>query len=648
MTEETYIKEKQLLNQTQAIPTKEMFILLNIIKTHICKIYLKDNSHGTGFFCNIPNGWGNYLTVLMTNNHVLNQQDIQPGQVIKFTIDNDYKEFNILIDNNRKTYTDESYDVTIIEIKEEDDVNEKSFFDLDKQIFDENVSEIFRSHQVYLLHYPKGKEMELSPGLIKIIKEDNKTIQHLCDTSGGSSGSPIVNKNNFQVIGIHKGASDRGKNYNLGTLLKEPVKKFNELIKMKKNNIDKKINNINNNNNYNKENERNLENEEKRGEIDEENGRNNEIEEKMEEINEQNERNLEIEEKREEIDEENKRNNEIEEKREEINEQNERNLEIEEKRGEINEKNERNLETEVKREIIKEENEKIEINKNLENMNDKKKIEENTELIVNSNDDNINEIILRYKIDNIKKLKDIRILGDKFVKNNKNICKIVINGNEFEICKKININLNQLKNNIFEIKLKGIKNVTNMSYIFNKCNSLSPLSEISKWNTQNVTDMSYMFFYCESLVTLPEISNWNTKNVTNMIYMFYNCSSLSSLPDISKWNTQNVTDMSFMFDKCNSLLSLPDISKWNTQNVTTMRFMFCDCKSLLSLPDISKWNTQNVTTMENTFAYCKSLSSLPDISKCNTEKVSSFYNTFVGCNKKLNFPKKFKSGCFIF
>ena len=69
-----------------------------------------------------------------------------------------------------------------------------------------------------MLHYPKGEEAEISPGVIKNIteSEDRKTIYHLCDTSGGSSGCPIINKTNFQVIGIHKGAPKGAENYNLG------------------------------------------------------------------------------------------------------------------------------------------------------------------------------------------------------------------------------------------------------------------------------------------------------------------------------------------------------------------------------------------------------------------------------------------------
>ena len=34
--------------------------------------------------------------------------------------------------------------------------------------------------------------------------------------------------------------------------------------------------------------------------------------------------------------------------------------------------------------------------------------------------------------------------------------------------------------------------------------------------------MSYIFYKCESLSSLPDISKWNTNNVTNMLDMFYN------------------------------------------------------------------------------------------------------------------------------
>ena len=55
----------------------------------------------------------------------------------------------------------------------------------------------------------------------------NYTIYHLCSTEAGSSGCPIIILINFKIIGIHKGSKSE-KNYNLGTLIKIPIKEFNK------------------------------------------------------------------------------------------------------------------------------------------------------------------------------------------------------------------------------------------------------------------------------------------------------------------------------------------------------------------------------------------------------------------------------------
>jgi len=202
----------------------------------------------------------------------------------------------------------------------------------------------------------------------------------------------------------------------------------------------------------------------------------------------------------------------------------------------------------------------------------------------------INKLKINYKID--KNKNRIRIFGYDFVKNNKEKCKIIIKGKDYDLMEEIDINnIKEIKDNV-EVILLGVKNITNMSYMFGDIKGSIPLSSfptITNWNTKNVTDMSGMFCNCSSLTSLPDISNWNTSNVTDMNKMFFNCISLKSLPDISKWNTSNVIDMRRMFYCCGSLLSLPDISKWNTNKVTNMNGMFSHCASLTLLPDISKW-----------------------------------------------------------
>jgi V8-like Glu-specific endopeptidase len=180
-------------------------ILIPKAEENICKIYCTNGSHGTGFFCNIQYDFNFTMKVLMTNHHVLNEEDILKGKKIVFSTNNDKIFHEVLIDESRKIYTDKDYDITIIELKKSDKLVGISFFEIDNRIFKKNFLQLLKNEQIYLLHYPKGKEMEYSMGLIKYINEDDYTINHSCDSSGGSSGGPIINTISFQVLGIHKG-----------------------------------------------------------------------------------------------------------------------------------------------------------------------------------------------------------------------------------------------------------------------------------------------------------------------------------------------------------------------------------------------------------------------------------------------------------
>ena len=140
--------------------------------------------------------------------------------------------------------------------------------------------------------------------------------------------------------------------------------------------------------------------------------------------------------------------------------------------------------------------------------------------------EDISEISIVYNIKSEDN--DINIFGPYFVKNNKTICKLIIDNKEYEITERYNFKDNNKTS--LKIKLKGINNITNMSDMFYGCSSLSSLPDISKWITNNVTNMSYMFYGCTSLSSLPDISKWNTNNVTNMSGMFDGCSKLTSIP----------------------------------------------------------------------------------------------------------------------
>ena len=224
------------------ISKKQMEMILQQMGNCICKIECNNGSCGTGFFCKIPQNNGTNLKVLITNNHVLTSQDILVGKKFRISLDNESKFFIISIQESRITYTIEKpYDVTFIEIKDNDGINENSFLEIDDNLLlEENDLRNYSKNPIYLLHYPGGKEVKYSIGIIKGISLDTYDINHDCETYEGSSGAPIINLNNHKIIGLHKGGGNN-KKYNFGTFLKDPIKNFINYIILNKNKFSKQI-----------------------------------------------------------------------------------------------------------------------------------------------------------------------------------------------------------------------------------------------------------------------------------------------------------------------------------------------------------------------------------------------------------------------
>ena len=97
------------------------------------------------------------------------------------------------------------YDYTCIEILEDDFKDDEiEYFKLNKN-FDEKDIPI----EIYVLQFPQSEELSFSLG--QILKVENSYIIHTASTEGGSSGSPIIKREDHSVIGLHFGGN---KNYN--------------------------------------------------------------------------------------------------------------------------------------------------------------------------------------------------------------------------------------------------------------------------------------------------------------------------------------------------------------------------------------------------------------------------------------------------
>ena len=95
------------------------------IKKKICKI------HGErpciGFFCKIPFNENENIRVLVTAGRIILKEDLYK---LDISINDEQKKIDI---DNRIKYTNK--EVTIIEIKDSDNISNESFFDIDPEIF---------------------------------------------------------------------------------------------------------------------------------------------------------------------------------------------------------------------------------------------------------------------------------------------------------------------------------------------------------------------------------------------------------------------------------------------------------------------------------------------------------------------------------
>ena len=587
--------------------------ILDVMNKRLCKIYKANGKFGSGFFCRIPRIPSfekfNLLTVLVTSNSVLDENSIKNGQEIKFSLKNGSIKKTIIIDSERKIYTNKDLDVSIVEIKSNDGIS--SYLDINEKLFNPTEEVYYKDKQILLIHYPGGGKFSYSSGFIEAVDKNN--IKHSCDNKEGSLGGAILDLD-YKVIGIHTKGKDSISN--IGTKIIVPIKEF--INKFYANNIND---------------EDNIKNECK------ESIKQNEV--------------IVIKNKKEE-DEKKKGNINIVE-----NEKNEIIIKVEIKEEDIDHKIDfLGLNNAL---YFLEKQKKS--NKNAKNLiNDIKKIlsvlnKKNVILFINNNDKEkdfqsyfIPKKLGTYTIKLIFKIKlecciymfwacynlidiDLSNFNTQNVTNMKSMfcyCKNLTNINLSNMNTQNVTNMSEMFgecNNLININLTNFNtnNVTDMNSMFYNCNNLSSL-DLSNFNTQNVEDMLAMFGECNRL-TIINLSNFNTQNVTNMSAMFGGCKNLTSI-NLSSFDTQNLKDMSTMFYNCNKL-SILDLSNFSTQNVINMYGMFFGCNSLTSI-DLSNFNTQKVINMKSMFCSCNNLSSI-NLSNFNTREVTSMNSMFGEC-----------------
>ena len=502
-------------------------IIINARKS-ICKIIRKSIDgilYGTGFFMKVSDT----EKYLITNNHCISRKNINDD--IKIEIYNQ-KTMKLNLSNRKiKYFSEPKDDITIIEIKDNDEIyNDILFLDYDSN-YTKGFKNMYHNVPIFLIQHPNGESAEC--GIGKIVNIYGFEFDHDISTEKGASGSPIMlytkNINSIQVIGIHKKANF-AKKLNSGTFIGKIFENENNYI-------------LKNNNNY------------IIAEID---IKDNDINQNIRILNSYEcfERQYCYGMKKELMNEEQIKQCEI---------------RINDKLIPFNyffkfpKKGKYTFKYSFHKYLTKTNHMFYECssitNINLSNLNTKNVTNmshmffacslTNIDLS-NFNTQNVTD--MSYMFSHCSSLTNINL-------SNFNTQNVTNMSDMFHGCTSLtNINLSNF----------NTQNVTNMGYMFSFCSSLTNI-DLSNFNTQNVTNMEKMFHKCSSLRNL-NLSNFNTQNVTDMSWMFYDCSSLIRI-NLSNFNTQNVTCMSWMFDGCSSLTKMNIIT--NDKNIINQ---FCKDK----------------------------------------------------------------------
>ena len=138
--------------------------IIEQMKLKVCKILL-ENGNGTGFFCKIKFSNNKIIPVLIASNHVINESILENENNKIYYSTYNQKESKYIQLNDRMKYTNKDYDITIIEIKENDNISENMYFDIELN----NNNIIYCKTSIYVLHYPNEKNISVSYGILNEI-----------------------------------------------------------------------------------------------------------------------------------------------------------------------------------------------------------------------------------------------------------------------------------------------------------------------------------------------------------------------------------------------------------------------------------------------------------------------------------------------
>ena len=229
--------------------------ILTQMKNSIYQIYRNDGKTilGIGFFCYIKYE-EKEIPVVIINNYEFNKEDIDSIKILKENEEKEIKLGNVRIKNKE-------FNVTVIEIEENNKIKIQ-YLEIDDRLYKKDYEYYFNNDSLYIIQYFDIKNILVSNGRINNIYNNN-TFKYL--GYNNIKGSIIFNSLNNKIIGLHN--INKLNNNNIGLFFKIIIESFkirykylsyekneiNMVIKIEKEDINKKIYFLNNNDNSFKE-----------------------------------------------------------------------------------------------------------------------------------------------------------------------------------------------------------------------------------------------------------------------------------------------------------------------------------------------------------------------------------------------------------
>ena len=203
------------------ISSEKLNIILPQSHKCFCKI-INNKINQAGYLCKIPFPDSNNLKFVLIVNNYLFKEFIEKEKIIQFE-NFDHYLYKINIDESRFIYNNRQFNITIIEIKEDDGLDINSFLEIDDQIFKENLKEIYKEQSdIYTIKLSSNELIQISKGIIlKII--DDKFDSNIDLLMGDGL---LFNYSNYKVIGVKLAVSNK---LIKGAFLKIPIIEYFKL-----------------------------------------------------------------------------------------------------------------------------------------------------------------------------------------------------------------------------------------------------------------------------------------------------------------------------------------------------------------------------------------------------------------------------------